>query len=50
MNKIEIKGPYDTLERISIFLNNNHIKHDVIGNVVYGQAPDEFQESIDWPF
>ena len=50
MKKIEIKGPYDTLERISIFLDNNHIKHDVIGDVGYGQAPGEFQESIDWPF
>ncbi len=50
MKKIEIKGPYDTLERISIFLDNNHIKHDVIGDVGYGQAPGEIQESIDWPF
>ena len=50
MKKIEIKGPYDTLERISIFLDNNHIKNNVIGDVAYAQTPDEFQESIDWPF
>lgn len=50
MNKIEIKGPYETLERISIFLDNNHIKHKVMGNLGYGQEPDEIQESIDWPF
>ncbi len=49
MKKIEIKGPCDTLERISIFLDNNHIKYDLIGDAGYGQAPEEFQESIDWP-
>ena len=49
MNKIEIEGPYETLERISIFLENNHIKHNVIGDLGYGQAPAEIQESIDWP-
>ncbi|SDF07938.1 hypothetical protein SAMN05421636_11123 [Pricia antarctica] len=50
MKKIEIKGPYETLERISIFLENNYIKHNVIGDVGSDQAPEEIQESIDWPF
>ena len=51
MNKIEIKGPYnrDTLERISIFLDNNHIKHDVVGDTGHSEAREEFGETIDWP-
>lgn len=50
MNKIEIKGSDDTLERISIFLDNNHINHNVIGDISYGRTLDEIQESFDWPF
>jgi len=49
MNKIEIKGPSETLERISIFLNNNHIKHDVVGNEQISQGLCEIEESIEWP-
>ncbi len=49
MNKIEIKGPNEILERISIFLENNHIKHNMIDDAGCGEATDEIRESIDWP-
>lgn len=50
MKRIVIEGPYENLERISIFLDNNHIKHNVVGNSAYGNTFEEIQESIDWPF
>ena len=34
MNKIEIKGPDDELERIGIFLKNNHIEFKIVTDCV----------------
>lgn len=50
MYKIEIKGSSEDLQRISIFLDNNHIKHYVIDNDNYDHPLEEIEESIDWPF
>lgn len=47
MNKIQIKGTIEHLERISIFLDINHIKH----NIENKDTPvlQEIEETIDWP-
>jgi hypothetical protein len=50
MDKIVIRGPYEKLSRISIFLDNNHIEYDMVGDLGHGHATDEIRESIDWPF
>jgi len=50
MDKIEIKGCLETLKRISIFLENNHIDYVLINNIIDDQIQEEINESIDWPF
>lgn len=50
MYKIEIRGSAENLQRISMFLDNNHIKHCVIDNDDYSHPIEEIEESIDWPF
>lgn len=47
MNKIQIKGTNEHLERISIFLDNNHIKHNIEDNDT--PVLQEIDETIDWP-
>ncbi len=49
MYKIEIKGTNDDLERISIFLENNHIKHNVEDDIHKTPVLEEMEEAIDWP-
>ena len=49
MYKIEIKGTNDDLERISIFLENNHIKHNVEDDINQTVVLEEMEEAIDWP-
>lgn len=50
MYKIEIKGTNDDLERISIFLENNHIKHNVEDDIHKTAVLEEMEEAIEWPF
>ncbi|WP_171037019.1 hypothetical protein [Maribacter algarum] len=50
MYKIEIKGSFEHLQRISTFLDNNHIKHNVVGDIDGGYSIEEIEESINWPF
>jgi len=50
MYKIEIKASSEDLQRISVFLDNNHIKHNVIDDIDYSHGPEEIEESINWPF
>ncbi len=49
MYKIEIKGLSEDLKRISIFLDNNHIKHIIIDDVEDISLEDA-EGTIDWPF
>jgi len=49
MNKIEIKSSSDNLRRISVFLDNNHIRHDLITDFNDCQELEEMAESIEWP-
>jgi len=49
MYKIEIKGTPEDLKRISIFLENNHIKHDIKDNEDHAPFIEELAEAIDWP-
>ena len=50
MYKIEIKRSPEDLQRISIFLANNHIKHNVVDDIDYSHELAEIEESIHWPF
>ncbi len=50
MYKIEIKDSFENLERISIFLENNHIKHFVVSDIDSEHSIAEIEESINWPF
>jgi hypothetical protein len=50
MYKIEIKASPDDLQRISIFLSNNHIKHNVSDDIDHSLVLEEIEESINWPF
>ncbi len=50
MYKIEIKASPEDLQRISIFLDHNHIKHNVIDDPKSCQVLEEIEESIEWPF
>jgi hypothetical protein len=50
MYKIEIKNAPENLKRISIFLDNNHIKHNVIDDAEKNYEIEEIAESIPWPF
>ena len=47
MNKIEINNNYEELERISVFLSNNYIKHDVVEE--NNKTLEELVGSIDFP-
>jgi len=49
MYKIEIKGPSEDLQRISIFLDNNHIKHNIVDDK-QDSVLEEIEGTIDWPF
>lgn len=49
MYKIEIKGSSEDLQRVSIFLDNNHIKHIIVEDAE-GLALEEIEGTIDWPF
>lgn len=44
MDKIEIKGSSETLKRISIFLENNHIDYELTNNIGYDQIEEEINE------
>ena len=50
MYKIEIKGTAEDLQRVSIFLENNHIKHDVSEDEIHDLVLEEMEGAIDWPF
>ncbi len=49
MYKIEVKGNPEHLKRISIFLENNHIHHDLVEKIDNSLALEELVESINWP-
>ncbi|WP_299432914.1 hypothetical protein [uncultured Maribacter sp.] len=49
MNKIEINNNVEELERISTFLKNNHIKHDVVENRNNHLSLEELVGSINFP-
>jgi len=49
MAKIEIKGTPEELQRVSVFLNNNHIKHLIINDEESELLLEEKDGSIDWP-
>ncbi len=48
MTKIEIKNNAEELERISIFLKNNHIKHDLVEKGTTSSL-EELVGSINFP-
>jgi len=50
MYKIEIKSSSEDLKRISIFLDNNHIKHNLVDEIDCGHSIKEIEGTIDWPF
>lgn len=50
MYKIEIKGSSEELQRISIFLDNNHIKYNVKDDIDNNHGLKELEECINWPF
>lgn len=49
MYKIEIKGTSEDLQRVSIFLDNNYIKHNIVEHIE-DLVLEEIDGSIDWPF
>ncbi|MFH6604438.1 hypothetical protein ACEZ3G_13175 [Maribacter algicola] len=49
MHKIEIKGSSEDLQRISIFLDNNYIKYDIVDDR-QDSILEEIEGTIDWPF
>lgn len=50
MYKIEIKGTPEDIQRISIFLDNNHLKHSIKDDVSSSPSVlEEISEAIDWP-
>ena len=48
MYKIEIKGSAEDLQRISIFLDNNHIKHSIVDDKI-NPVLEEIEGTIEWP-
>lgn len=49
MYKIEIKGTPEDLQRISIFLDNNHLEHCITDDISHTPVREEISETIDWP-
>lgn len=47
--KIEIKGSLEELQRISIFLENNFIKYDLVEDQDAHAPIGEWEDPIDWP-
>lgn len=50
MYKIDIKGTAEHLQRISIFLDNNHIQLNVVEEAINCHSLEELVESIEWSF
>ena len=50
MYKIEIKGTPEDIQRISTFLDNNHLKHRIKEDVSPSPPTlEEISDAIDWP-